>query len=64
MKTDLLLQEIKNLKKEVHSIRLNMVDKDMILSQDDINALQETAKEKKAGKLISLEKIQKELGCS
>lgn len=58
-----LLEELKAIRKELASIKKNMIDKDMILSNDDINALMETAKEKKDGKLISLKEIEKELSC-
>ncbi len=57
-----LLEELKEIKKEINSIKKNMVDKDMILSQDDFDALTETAREKKAGKLIDSEQIEKEFG--
>ncbi|MBW2984107.1 hypothetical protein KY361_03275 [Candidatus Woesearchaeota archaeon] len=64
MKNKELIQELKEIKSEIHTIKVNMVDKDMVLSQDDFESLAETTKEKKAGKLISLDKIEKELGCS
>ena len=64
MKNDLLIQEIREIKKDIRAIKVNMVDKDMVLSQDDFDSLYETAKGKKSGKLISLEQIEKELGCN
>ena len=64
MKEMQLIQELREIKKELVYIKSNMVDKDMVLSPEDIESLSETAKEKKQDKLISLEQIQKDLGCS
>ena len=64
MKETQIVQELKDIKKQLIFIKRNMIDKDMVLSQDDIDSLTETAKEKKQSKLISLEQIKKELGCN
>ena len=59
-----VMQELKDIKEELSFIRKQMVDKDMILTRDDFEALEETASEKKQGKLVSIEDIEKELECS
>ena len=64
MKVETILTELKSIKKEISFIRDNMVDKDMVLSVEDYEALFETAKAKKEGKLLSLEEVEKELGLS
>ncbi len=61
MKNIELNQNLEKIKKEIHLIRINMADKDMILSKEDYKSLAETAKEKKSGKLIDFEEIEKEL---
>ena len=58
-----VIHELKEIKKELASLKKNMVDKDMVINEEDFKALCEAAKEKKKGKLISLEEIEKELGC-
>jgi hypothetical protein len=58
-----VIEELKAIRKELTSIRKSMVDKDMILTEDDYKALVETAKQKKKGELISLEEVEKDLGC-
>jgi len=63
MSNQQITQVLEEMKKDIKSIKENMVDKDMILSSDDLQALEETAKAKRTGSLISLEEIEKELGC-
>ena len=58
-----VIEELKAIRKELTSIRKSMVDKDMILTEDYYKALVETAKQKKKGELISLEEVEKDLGC-
>lgn len=64
MKGEAILTELRSIRKEISLIKENMVDRDMILSGDDYEALFETAKAKKERKLLSLEEVEKELGLS
>ena len=60
--TQLIQRELKEIKKELSDIKKNMLDKDMLLEQEDYDSLAKTAKEKKSKKLISIKEIEKELG--
>jgi len=57
-----LTKELKTIKKELIFIKEHMVDIDSIMTEDDFIALQQYRKEKKDGKLISHDKLKKELG--
>ena len=56
-----LINELRSIKKEISFIKEHMVDMDSILSEEDYTALQDYRNEKKIGKLISHEKMKKEL---
>lgn len=56
-----VLQELKDLKKEVIYIKEHMADVDSILTEEDYIALQDYRQEKKEGKLTSHEQLKKEL---
>lgn len=58
----LIISELKAIKEDLNYIKEHMVDIDSILTEDDFIALQEYRKEKKEGKLISHEKLKRELG--
>jgi len=57
-----LVKELKTIKKELVFIKEHMVDIDSIMTEDDFISLQQYRKEKKDGKLISHNKLKKELG--
>ena len=56
-----IVDELKAIREDLDYIK-HMIDADSILTEDDFIALQECRKEKKEGKLISHEKLKKELG--
>jgi len=56
-----IMQELKKIREDLDFIKQNMVEKDMILFQNDLSSLKETALEKKEGKLSSLEEVENEL---
>jgi len=57
-----ILKKLDKIEKEVHEIKVNMIDPDTIMTEDDYKALEEYKKEKKEGKLTSHEDLKKELG--
>ena len=57
----MILEDLKEIKKELSFIKEHMVDIDSIMSEEDYRALQEYRKEKKSGKLLSHEQLLKEL---
>ena len=57
-----ILAKLKKIEKEVEDIRNRMVDADSIITEDDYKALLAYRKEKLKGKLISHEKLKRELG--
>jgi len=52
-----ILNELKSIKEELHYIKEHMVDADTILTADEKLLLDESIKNEKAGKLISLEEL-------
>ena len=58
----LILQKLDRMEKKITIIQEHMVDVDSIMTEDDYKALLEFRKEKAKGKLISHEKLKKELG--
>ena len=58
----LLHLELKSIKKDLSYLITNMVDPDEILTEEDLESIKEYEKDKKAGKLTSLEKVKEELG--
>ncbi len=56
-----LIDELKSIKKKISFIEEHMVDVDSILTEEDYIALQDYRNEKKTNKLISHEKLKKEL---
>lgn len=55
-------KDLEFVKKEVIEIKQHMVDIDSIMTEDDYKALQSYKEEKSKGKLVSHEKLKKELG--
>lgn len=59
---DVVNRNLKHVMKELEEIREHMVDVDSILTEDDKIALEEARKELKAGKALTLEEFEKQLG--
>lgn len=57
-----VMEELKLIKSELHTIREIMPDKDMFLTADESQLLQESHKNEKEGKLLSSTELRKELG--
>ncbi len=56
-----ILSELKEIKKELKFIKKHMVDPDTIMTADESRRFEESLKELKEGKTISLDKLKKEL---
>jgi len=54
----LILEELKIIRKEVEEIKEHMVDVDTILTTEEKIMLDESIKREKEGKLVSLEEIE------
>lgn len=61
-KTDMreVLTKLANLQRDVNNLKEHL--EDVILSPDDLSAIEEAEKDFKEGKTISLENLKKELG--
>lgn len=57
-----ILEELKTIKSELDYIRENMVDKDMFLTLDEKQLLEDSYKNEKEGKLVSSKSLRKHLG--
>ncbi len=57
-----VVEKIEKIEKEIAEIKKNMVDADSIMTEEDYKALLDYRKEKSQGKLVSHEKVKKELG--
>lgn len=62
MKSTQLIQELREIKKDVHFIKEHMFDPDTILTTEESRKLEQSLKELKAGKTTSLSKIKEEFG--
>lgn len=60
--TKKIYDELKDLRKDIKFIKKNMIDVDSVMTREDYSALEAYKKEKKNNKLISHEKLKKELG--
>lgn len=58
----MVMEKLGKIEKEIHEIKDHMVDIDSIMTEDDYEALLAYRKEKVSGKLISHERLKKELG--
>jgi len=58
----LVLKKLDTIKVELDFIKMNMIDMDSILTEEDYQDLIEYRKEKSIGNLISHEHLKKELG--
>ena len=52
--TKQIMDELKSIKEELHYIKIHMVDADTILTAEEKTLLNESIKNKRAGKLTSL----------
>ena len=59
---DVIHKDLELIKNKVIKIEEHMVDVDSIMTEEDYNALIDYREEKSKGKLISHEKLKKELG--
>lgn len=59
---NILLEELKDIKKEIVYIKEHMIDVDSLLDESDRQALKEAEEDVKAGRTLSLEQVKKELG--
>ena len=57
-----ILEELKAIKVELDYIRENMPEKDMFLTSEEKNLLQESYNNEKEGKLISNKELKRQLG--
>lgn len=57
-----IIDELHSIKEELHYIKENMVNKDMLLSSEEKELLEQSYKNEKEDKLISQEELEKELG--
>ena len=58
----LILEKLEKIERELEDLKINRVDQDTILDEQDKRAIKKAQKEEKASKLIPLEKLKKELG--
>ncbi len=57
-----VMEELKVIRSELHTIREIMPDKDMFLTADESQLLQKSYQNEKEGKLLSSAELRKELG--
>ena len=57
-----ILKELKEIRTDIKTIKENMPDKDMFLTAEEERLLEESYENEKKGKLISGEKLRKEIG--
>lgn len=57
-----ILMRLDKLQEDMNLIKLNVVDPDCVLDEDDIEALKKADEEFENGETISLEELEKELG--
>ncbi len=59
--TQLLLEKMEEIKKDLNFIKEHMIDADTLLSPEEIILLHQAREEEKKGETISLEQLKKEL---
>lgn len=59
--TQLLLEKMEEIKKDLNFIKEHMVDADTMLSPEEMILLHQAREEEKRGETISLEQLKKEL---
>jgi hypothetical protein len=57
-----ILEKLAKLQADMEVLKRNMVDPDCILTEDDLEAIEEAEKEYKEGRTICHEELKKELG--
>lgn len=57
-----LIQELKEIKKDIHFIKEHMFDPDTIMTTEENKIFEQSLKELKEGKTTSLSEIKKEIG--
>jgi len=60
--TQQILEELKLIKEELHSIKENMPDKELFLSLEEKELLEQSYTNEKEGKLVSGKELRKQLG--
>ena len=60
--TQLILEELKEIKEDVEFIKKHIADVDVVMTDDDLESIKEAEKELKEGKTIQLSELKKELG--
>ena len=60
--TQQILKKLDDIKSELDYIKKHIIDIDVILTEDDVESLEEAEKEFKERKTISLDNLKKELG--
>lgn len=59
--TQLLLEKVEEIKKDLDFIKEHMIDADTLLSSEEMALLHQAREEEKRGETISLEQLKKEL---
>jgi len=62
MENTQILQELKDIKKDLNYIKEHMVDADMIMTPEEEERFEESLQDLKEGRTTSLEDLKKELG--
>ena len=57
-----ILQELKAIRQDLDYLKENMIDKEMFLSNEEKQLLEESYENEKQGKLISSKDLKKQLG--
>ena len=57
-----IIDDLNEIKSEIHDIKVNMPDKDIFLSSEEAKLLEESYENEKKGKLTSSNDLRKELG--
>ncbi|MEK6936844.1 MAG: hypothetical protein AABW58_02115 [Nanoarchaeota archaeon] len=60
--TKQVLEELKEIKKDIHFIKEHMTDPDTIMTTEEAERFEESMKELKEGKTTPLSELKKELG--
>ena len=55
-------EDLRAIREDLEYIKSNMVDKDSIMTEEDYEALLAYRKDKTSGRLVSQDKLEKELG--
>ena len=61
-KSDKILNELKEIKKDLNQLKSGYIDNDVVLSKNDLKAIKEAEKDIKNNRLTSVEELEQELG--